>query len=118
MMNRRQALKKMFTTVVAGLLYPLMPKEEPIRSWAAARPKKVDKKTALYHSHPEDGKMCMNCQHFIPPEGMSPMMEGRGQSMREMNGAMGMGNMMAGGCTLVAGPISPMGYCRFYMRKS
>ena len=117
MMNRRQALKKMFTTVVAGLLYPLLPKEDPIRSWAAPRPQKVDKKTALYQSHPEDGKMCMNCRHFIPPEGMSSMMEGRGQGTGGMNGAMGMGRMMEGACTIVEGPISPMGYCRFYERN-
>lgn len=118
MMNRRQFIKKMFVSFGAGLLCILMPKKGPSRSWAASLVHKVDKKSALYQSHPEDGKMCMNCRHFIPPEGMSSMMEGGGQGMGGMNGAMGMGNMMAGGCTLVAGPISPMGYCRFYERKS
>lgn len=117
-MNRRQALKKIFTTVVACILYPLLTKDGTNRSWAASRPQKVDKKAAFYQNHPESGEMCMNCQHFIPPKGMSSMMEGRGQRMGGMNGTMGIGNMMAGGCTLVSGPISPMGYCRFYMRKS
>ena len=46
------------------------------------------------------------------------MMEGRGQGTGGMNGAMGMGRMMEGACTIVAGPVSPMGYCRFYERKS
>ena len=117
-MNRRQALKMLGATVVAALLYPLLPKEGAVRSWAAPRPQKVDKKTALYQSHPEDGKMCMNCRHFIPPERMSSMMGGMGQNMEGMNDSMGMGRMMEGACTIVEGPISPMGYCRFYERKS
>ena len=117
-MNRRQALKMLGATVVASLLYPLLTKEGAVRSWAAPRPQKVDKKAALYQRHPEAGKMCMNCRHFIPPEGMSSMMGGMGQNMEGMNDSMGMGRMMEGACTIVEGPISPMGYCRFYERKS
>ncbi len=118
-MDRRQALKKMCISVVGGLLYPLLSKEGPVRSWADPRPvQKIDKKTAHYQDHPEDRKMCMNCRHFIPPAGMSSMMGGMGQGMGSMNGSTGMGHMMEGACRIVAGPVSPMGYCRFYERKS
>ena len=109
MMDRRKALQKLFWVVVAALAYPLTTKRGQNRAWAAPLPHKVDKKTARYQNHPEDGKMCMNCRHFIPPRGMGSMMEGMNQCM---------GNMMAGGCAVVAGSISPMGYCRFYERKS
>ena len=108
----------MGATVVAVLLYPLLPKGGSIQSWAdTLPPKKIDKKTARYQDHPEAGKMCMNCRHFIPPEGMSSMMGGMGQDMGGMNGPMGMGRMMEGACRVVAGPVSPMGYCRFYERN-
>ena len=117
-MDRRKALQKMFWVVLAALAYPLTTKRGQNRAWAAPLPHKVDKKTARYQNHPEDGKMCMNCRHFIPPRGMGSMMEGTNQGMGSKDGPMGMGNMMAGGCTIVAGAISPMGYCRFYEGKS
>ncbi len=121
MVNRRQALKKMLSMAVAGLLYPLLAKEGDPRARADPSPRKVDKKTALYRTHPDDGKMCMNCRHFLPPEGMSSHMTGDSRKMEGMDGSMGMGGMggmMSGGCTIVAGSISPMGYCRFYLKKS
>ena len=116
-MDRREAIKTMFATFVAGLLYPLLTNGGRNRAWATPSPSKVDKKTAHYRGHPKDGKMCMNCRYFIPPEGMRSMMEGMGQGMGGMNGGRGMGQMMAGECKVVAGPVSPMGYCRFYKRK-
>ncbi len=118
MMDRRQALKKMFRIVVAALAYPVTAKGGQNQAWAAPLAQKIDKKTARYQNYPEDGKMCMNCRHFIPPRGMGSMMEGMKQGTGSMDGSMGMGNMMAGECTVVAGPVSPMGYCRFYMLKS
>ncbi|MEC4682541.1 MAG: hypothetical protein VST70_02515 [Nitrospirota bacterium] len=108
----------MFAMFVAGLLSPLLSNGGRNRAWATPSPFKVDKKTARYQNHPEDGKMCMNCRNFIPPKGMGSMMEEMKQGMGSMDGPMGMGKMMAGGCTIVAGAISPMGYCRFYERKS
>ena len=118
-MNRRQALKKMLAIGGAALLVPFAAFSERARAASpSAGVQKVDKKTARYRDHPEDGKMCMNCRHFIPPKGMGSMMEGTGKGMGTMDGSMGMGSMMAGGCEVVAGPISPMGYCRFYLEKS
>ncbi|MHB1287662.1 MAG: hypothetical protein ACYCYP_14135 [Leptospirales bacterium] len=119
MLNRRQALKKLLSMAVAGLLYPLLTQSEETRADPA--PRQVDKKTALYQTHPEQGKMCMNCRHFIPPKGMSSHMTGDRRMMEGMAGSMGMGGMggmMSGGCTVVAGSISPMGYCRFYLGKA
>ena len=118
-MNRRQALKKMLAIGGAALLVPFAAFSERTRAASpSAGVHKVDKKTARYRDHPEDGKMCMNCSHFIPSKGMGSMMEGMGQGMGGMNGSMGMEHMMAGECEVVAGPVSPMGYCRFYHAKS
>ncbi len=90
------------------------------RNPAFAGTLKISQKIAHYQSHPDQGKMCMNCTHFLPgsPE-MKQMMEnmaGMGQMMQGMrmggmNGKM-MGKM--GLCEVVEGPVSPMGYCRFY----
>ncbi|EAY56892.1 MAG: hypothetical protein UBAL2_80490169a [Leptospirillum rubarum] len=97
-------------------LYPLLTRTGETLADPPAH--KVDKKTALYQTHPEEGKMCMNCQHFLPPKGMSSHMMGDEMNMEGMNGSMGMGGMMSGACTIVAGSISPMGYCRFYLKRS
>jgi hypothetical protein len=116
MMNRRHALKKIFGTIFATLFNGLLAREGRAQIGRASSPHKVDKKMALYQNHPDKGKMCMNCRHFIPPGGMSSMMNGM-PDMGSMTDSMGMGKMMAGRCTIVAGPISPMGYCRFYQKK-
>ncbi len=119
-MDRRQALKKMIVTVATIVFYRLLAVEGKAQAGSASSPRKVDKKTAHYQDHPLDGKMCMNCRYFLPPEGMSSMMDEMRQGMGGMNGMNGMngsgsmGRMMAGECKVVAGPISPMGYCRFY----
>lgn len=119
-MNRRQALKKMIVTVAAVFLYRLLGTGGKAQA-SSPSPRKVDKKIAHYQNHPQDGKMCMNCRYFLPPEGMSSMMDDMQQGMGSMNGMNGSGNMgrmMAGECKIVDGPVSPMGYCRFYQEKS
>ena len=90
------------------------------RNPALAGTTKISQKIAHYQSHPEQGKMCMNCTHFLPasPQ-MKQMMEnmpGMGQMMQEMPTEGMKGGMMGkmGLCEVVEGPVSPMGYCRFY----
>jgi hypothetical protein len=121
MMDRRQALKKMIVTVAAVFLCRLLGTGGKAQASPPPSPSKVDKKIAHYQNHPQDGKMCMNCRYFLPPEGMSSMMGDMQQGMGGMNGMNGSGNigrMMAGECKIVDGPVSPMGYCRFYQEKS
>lgn len=109
--SRREFFRHMsvFSLLIAGWI---LLEKNPAR----AGPAKISKKDAHYQTHPDDGKMCMNCQHFIFPGGMSSMMD-KMPDMGGMKDSMGMGNMMAGRCHIVAGPISPMGYCRFYQEK-
>jgi len=101
--SRREFFRHMsvFSLLIAGWI---LLEKNPARAGTT----KISKKDAHYQTHPDDGKMCMNCQHFISPGGMSSMMD----KMPNM------GDMMAGRCHIVAGPISPMGYCRFYQEKS
>ncbi len=86
----------------------------PTRAAGAA---KVSKATVHYRPQPDNGRMCMMCQYFIPAAGESSR-NGMG-----MMGNMTMGGMMngkqsgmmaAGTCRLVAGSINPMGYCDLY----
>ena len=90
------------------------------RNPALAGTTKISQKIAHYQSHPEQGKMCMNCTHFLPasPQ-MKQMMEnmpGMGQMMQGMPMEGMKGKMMGkmGLCEVDEGPVSPMGYCRFY----
>ncbi len=58
---------------------------------------------------------------FHSAEGDGSMMEHMGQemgNMGRMQGMAGSGARMKGGRTVLAGPVSPMGYCRFYKEKS
>jgi hypothetical protein len=51
---------------------------------------KTDKKTAKYQDHPNNGKSCSQCNYFRPPKS----------------------------CQLVAGDISPNGWCSFFLKKA
>jgi hypothetical protein len=113
--SRRDFLKRMTFFALLGAGWILL-KRNP----ALAGTPKVSKKIAHYQSHPDQGKMCMSCTHFLPADpkmkqmmenmpGMGGMMQG--MPMDGMKGKM-MGKM--GLCEVVEGPVSPMGYCRFY----
>ena len=113
--SRRDFLKRMSFFALLGAGWILLK-----RNQALAGNPKVSKKIAHYQSHPAQGKMCMSCTHFLPADPkMKQMMEnmpGIGGMMQkmpmdEMKGKM-MGEM--GLCEVVEGPVSPMGYCRFY----
>jgi hypothetical protein len=51
---------------------------------------KVDKKTAKYQDHPNNGQSCSQCRFFLPPKS----------------------------CQLVDGDIIPNGWCSFFAKKS
>jgi len=55
----------------------------------AAAQSKTDKKTAKYQDHPNNGQACAQCNFFRPPKS----------------------------CQLVAGDISPTGWCSFFAKK-
>jgi hypothetical protein len=113
--SRRDFLKRMSFFALLGAGWILLK-----RNQALAGTPKISKKVAHYQSYPAQGKMCMSCTHFLPADPkMKQMMEnmpGMGGMMQEMpmNGMKGkmMGEM--GLCEVVEGPVSPMGYCRFY----
>lgn len=50
---------------------------------------KIPKQAAKYQTSPKGQQQCSNCSHFEPPSS----------------------------CLLVAGKISPHGWCRFYAKK-
>lgn len=113
--SRREFLRRMAVFSLLGVGWSLFS-----RNPAEAGTQKISKKIAHYQTHPEQGKMCMNCAHFLPTD---PKMKQMIQKMSGMGGMMqgmpmeGMkGGMMEkmGLCEVVEGPVSPMGYCRLY----
>jgi len=60
------------------------------KSQLAEAQSKVSKKTAKYQDHPKNGQQCSTCNFFRPPKS----------------------------CQLVAGDISPNGWCSFYAKKA
>ena len=64
----------------------------PVKALAAG---KTPKATAQYQDHPKNGQHCSQCRFFIPGKGGG-----------------------AGQCQLVAGSISPNGWCVFFNPKS
>jgi High potential iron-sulfur protein len=59
------------------------------KSQPAQAQSKTDKKTAKYQVHPNKGQACAQCRYFQPPNA----------------------------CQLVAGDISPAGWCSFFAKK-
>jgi hypothetical protein len=51
---------------------------------------KMTQKAALYRNKPKEGAKCSTCEHFQPPAS----------------------------CEIVAGKISPNGWCQMYIKKS
>jgi hypothetical protein len=83
---RRAALsrRQLFPTVAAALMVSF--------GWLqrARAQSKVDKKTAKYQDHPNNGQSCSQCRFFLPPKS----------------------------CQLVDGDIIPNGWCSFFAKKS
>ena len=105
-MKRRDFLK------VLPLMFISLSKAKNINYMAQLEPKSA----VAYQDHPNNGQMCCMCIHFIPPPGMKDMMQ---NGCSHMNTNM-MSNMMMGGgmmhakCNVVAGDISPMGWCKLF----
>ncbi len=58
-------------------------------STVAEAQEKMSQEVAKYQDHPSDEKNCAQCSHFMPPDG----------------------------CHLVAGKISPNGWCKYFAVK-
>jgi hypothetical protein len=73
---------------------------------------KASKSTVHYQDFRSAVRMCHMCKFFIPGRGGRSGMMGCPMMGR---GMMGGGMMGAGGCQVVEGRISPMGYCDLYV---
>lgn len=95
---RRAWLKKAFVISVAAATLPKL----------AFGDSKAAKAAVHYQDHPVPGKMCGMCRFFIAHGATSP---GKGMMGSGMSG---MKACQDGSCQVVAGEISPMGYCTLY----
>ncbi len=91
--------RRLLLLALAGAALPLLPA-------AAAEQAKATKKAAQYQDQPKGGNMCGHCRFFIAKGGKP------GAGM--MGAPMGPGMMADGTCQIVAGAISPRGWCQFY----
>ncbi|WP_417252358.1 high-potential iron-sulfur protein [Castellaniella sp.] len=89
---RRQALRKLALATGTAAALPLTALLGNSRSFAAEVSGKASKTAVRYQDHPDGASFCANCANFIPgPTGDSP-----------------------GTCLVVAGAISPKGWCLAY----
>lgn len=95
---RRAWLKKAFVISVAAAALPKL-------AFGAGKAAKV---AVHYQDHPVPGKMCGMCRFFIAHGATSP---GKGMMGSDTSGMKG---CQDGSCQVVAGAISPMGYCTLY----
>ena len=95
---RRMWLRKVFFLSLATLA----------SSKVAFGASKTAQAAVHYQDHPAQGKMCGMCRFFIPDGATAP---GKGMMGSGMSGMKG---CKSGTCQLVAGKISPMGYCILY----
>jgi hypothetical protein len=101
MLSRREWIGRFLSLAGLAALAP---------SGNAAEAEKVGKAAAKYQDYPKNGEMCGMCKFYIPPGGRA----GRGM----MGGRMGPGMMAAGTCEIVAGSVSPRGWCILYAPAS
>lgn len=92
-MGRRKAMKRMVTLAGGATAAWLI----PYTADAASKKYGSTPKAAVhYQDHPQGGHHCSNCMHFIPgPSATAP-----------------------GHCTVVAGSISPHGWCLAWAPKA
>ncbi|MHB8884375.1 MAG: hypothetical protein ACYC5H_04660 [Methylovirgula sp.] len=87
----------------------------PLLSSVSVAEGKVAKSVVHYQDHPKEMQMCGMCKYFISGTGRhSDSSSGMGGGMMMGAGMMREGMMETGKCLLVAGRISPMGYCSLY----
>lgn len=87
--TRRRLLGEAAAALPALLFLPLLYKPGAARAGAAS------KDAFHYQDHPNEGAHCANCTQFVPPAA--------GQE--------------TGTCQIVAGPISPDGWCMAFTAK-
>ncbi len=80
--------RQLFPALVGGVAVAAAVSLEPDANAQAAP--KVSKQDAKYQDHPNNSNKCSMCQYFEPPTS----------------------------CRLVAGTISPDGWCSFFVKKS
>jgi hypothetical protein len=80
---RRCLLRQAGAALPVLLVLPLLGRSTPARAGSAS------KEDFHYQDHPNEGKHCANCTAFVAPPG----------------------GQVAGTCNIVAGPISPDGWC-------
>ncbi|TEA79770.1 high-potential iron-sulfur protein [Allopusillimonas ginsengisoli] len=89
---RRKALQKIAGLAGATAALPLLYWSASARAQANDAAGKASKSAVQYQDHPKGKSDCANCANFIPGKSADA----------------------AGGCTVVAGDISPKGWCLAY----
>jgi len=88
-LTRRCLLGRMMAALPVVVALPLLGRSPPALAGSAR------KEDFHYQDQPNDGRHCANCTAFIPPA--------NGQAF--------------GACNIVAGPISPNGWCMAFTPK-
>ncbi len=96
---RRAWLRKVIFLSVAVTALPKL-------AFSDSKAAKASKAAVHYQDHPMQGKMCGMCRYYIPEGATFPGKGMMGSGMSAM--------MQNGSCQVVAGQISPMGYCIMY----
>jgi hypothetical protein len=94
-MDSHEALRRRLLRQAAAALPVLVALPLLAPRGAAARAGTASKEDFHYQDHPNEGKHCANCVAFVAP--------GAGQAL--------------GTCNIVAGPISPDGWCMAFSSK-
>lgn len=87
--SRRRLLKQAVVAVPVLVVLPLLGRSGCARAGSAS------KEDFHYQDHPNDGKRCAGCVAFTPPPS--------GQAF--------------GSCNIVAGPVSPNGWCMAFTAR-
>ncbi|NYT37407.1 iron oxidase [Allopusillimonas soli] len=90
--SRREMLRQISLATGAAAALPLIGLAGMSQAMAAEEPAKASQSAVQYQDHPKGTSACANCANFIP----------------------GPGSDEPGSCTVVAGEISPKGWCLAY----
>jgi hypothetical protein len=111
--DKKISRRKWLTTTAAVLTATAS--ASSLLSYSSSAQGKASKAAVHYRNYPKRGQMCGMCKFFITASGRRGGMMGGGMMGCGMMGMMGGGcGMMAAGCEVVEGRISPMGWCDLY----
>jgi hypothetical protein len=88
-LSRRRVLRTLTAALPVAVALPLLGSTAPARAGSAR------KEDFHYQDHPNEGRHCASCTAFVPPAD--------GQAF--------------GACNIVAGPVSPDGWCMAFTPK-